>query len=154
MQWSHHTAQTVDAATAGPTYMPDMLVSSCQQGQELWLSNCLAVHRDQFTSAARCCCGCRIYVTFEELPVQNIAVGNSIMRFATMHTAKSAEHISGGQHGLEACSYTAQGSCEDCSLPRVRKHAYMPHCLHVHRHKPAYAHTCAAAAAAATLSCS
>lgn len=35
----------------------------------------------------------RIYITFEELPVQNIAVGNSIMRFATMHTAKSVDNI-------------------------------------------------------------
>jgi hypothetical protein len=27
--------------------------------------------------------------------VQNIAVGNSIMRFATMHTAKSVDNIAG-----------------------------------------------------------
>jgi hypothetical protein len=40
------------------------------------------------------CCR-RIYITFEELPVQNIAVGNSIMRFATMHTAKSVDNIAG-----------------------------------------------------------
>jgi hypothetical protein len=32
----------------------------------------------------------RIYMTFEELPVQNIAVGSSIMKFNTMHTAPSA----------------------------------------------------------------
>jgi len=110
--------------------VPDMawqVASSCKQGQGLCLSNCIAVHGDRFTSVASCCCGCRIYVTFEELPVQNIAVGNSIMRFATMHTAKSAEHISGGHLGLEACSWAAEGCCENCSLPSshncVQKHA-------------------------------
>lgn len=44
------------------------------------------------------CChptACRIYITFEELPVQNIAVGNTMMRFTTMHTAKSLDNIAG-----------------------------------------------------------
>ena len=33
----------------------------------------------------------RVYMTFEEIPVQNIAVGSSIMVFDTMRTAASQE---------------------------------------------------------------
>eukprot|EP00879_Flechtneria_rotunda_P004351 GHRR01004602.1.p2 GENE.GHRR01004602.1~~GHRR01004602.1.p2 ORF type:complete len:138 (+),score=31.34 GHRR01004602.1:129-542(+) len=35
----------------------------------------------------------RLYMTFEDLPVQNIAVGDSIMTFDTMRTAKSLDRI-------------------------------------------------------------
>ncbi|KAF8063733.1 hypothetical protein HT031_003589 [Scenedesmus sp. PABB004] len=33
----------------------------------------------------------RSYITFEDLPVQNVAVGGSIMTFSTMHTARSVD---------------------------------------------------------------
>lgn len=56
---------------------------------------------------------CRIYITFEELPVQNIAVGNSIMRFATMHTAKSLDNIAGEQRRAAGPSTAADpGGCK------------------------------------------
>jgi len=42
----------------------------------------------------------RVYMTFEELPVQNIAVGSSIMVFDTMHTAASME-FTGPTHAME-----------------------------------------------------
>jgi hypothetical protein len=35
----------------------------------------------------------RVYLTFEELPVQHIAPGTSIMVFDTMHTAPSASEL-------------------------------------------------------------
>jgi hypothetical protein len=47
------------------------------------------------THKQKCAPPCRIYITFEELPVQNIAVGNTMMRFTTMHTAKSLDNIAG-----------------------------------------------------------
>eukprot|EP00775_Hariotina_reticulata_P009091 gene9091-9261_t len=37
--------------------------------------------------------GDHIYTMFEELPVQNFAVGDAIMTFDTMHTAKSMENL-------------------------------------------------------------
>jgi phenylpyruvate tautomerase PptA (4-oxalocrotonate tautomerase family) len=37
--------------------------------------------------------GDRLYMTFEDIPVQNFAVGDSIMTFDTMHTAKSSENL-------------------------------------------------------------
>eukprot|EP00878_Enallax_costatus_P002169 GHUV01002338.1.p1 GENE.GHUV01002338.1~~GHUV01002338.1.p1 ORF type:complete len:137 (+),score=27.24 GHUV01002338.1:226-636(+) len=37
--------------------------------------------------------GDRLYMTFEDIPVQNFAVGDSIMTFDTMHTAKSVENM-------------------------------------------------------------
>eukprot|EP00882_Tetradesmus_deserticola_P007039 GHRQ01007411.1.p1 GENE.GHRQ01007411.1~~GHRQ01007411.1.p1 ORF type:complete len:114 (+),score=37.86 GHRQ01007411.1:179-520(+) len=41
----------------------------------------------------QCLSGDRIYMIFEEHPVQNFAVGDSIMTFDTMHTAKSVENL-------------------------------------------------------------
>ncbi|KAF6251181.1 Tautomerase/MIF superfamily [Scenedesmus sp. NREL 46B-D3] len=41
----------------------------------------------------QCLSGDRIYMIFEEHPVQNFAVGDSIMTFDTMHTANSVENF-------------------------------------------------------------
>ena len=67
-------------------------------------------------------------MVFEELPVQNIAVGTNIMRFATMHTAKSVDNISGTcssrlagrQHGQQRRSGRESCSCSHRSVQQLQ----------------------------------